>query len=124
MRARLAVVAVATGLLGACTTASTAPDDVADLERLCRTEDATTTQEIRELFEGPIHQALHDLADELQQADRRRIAGDVLEAKQAVEAGLAADTTPADLTASLDFLVDATNRGLRVLDRPVLPCGD
>ncbi|HEX5776904.1 MAG TPA: pyridoxine 5'-phosphate synthase, partial [Caulobacteraceae bacterium] len=67
-------------------------------------------------FEGPTHQALHDLADALQQADRRPVAGDVLEAKQAVEAGLAADAAleAHELARLTDMATFAAGLGLEV----------
>lgn len=100
------------------------PGDVSDLERLCQAQDAATVDEARELFEGPTHQALHDLAEDLQAAELRPVAGDVLEAKQAVEAAFASDPVPEDLQERLTFLIQATGRGLAVLDESALSCGD
>ena len=95
-----------------------------DLERLCDALEVTVPDEFRELFEGPAHQALHDLADDLQEADLRPVAGDLLEAKQAVEAALAADPVPDDLSERLVTLVGATSRGLAALGRPALSCAE
>jgi hypothetical protein len=125
LRARTTVVpALLLTILGACTDAASPIGAQEDLERLCQALQTTTTDEVRELFFGPTHQALHDLADDLQNADLRPVAGDVLEAKQSVEAALAADPVPEDLPERMEFLVEATSRGLAVLDRPTLSCTD
>lgn len=121
MRTRSGILVVTVTVLGACSSGP-AVEDVNGLERLCQAQEATTTDEVRELFEGPTHQALHDLADDLQRADVRPVAGDVLEAKQAVEAALASDPVPDDLDDRLNFLIEATGRGLAVLERPALTC--
>lgn len=127
MRSRALAVAVAVAVVvavGAACDAAEPSGTGNDLERLCQALAVGTTEEIRTLFEGPTHQALHDLADDLQSADRRPVAGDVLETKQAVEAALATDAGVDDLHAALDGLVDAVDRGLRVLDKTPLTCAD
>lgn len=126
MRARpVGFVAVAVAVTAACGGGGGAPiSGPGDLERLCDAQEVTVPDEFRELFDGPAHQALHDLAEDLQSSDLRPVAGDVLEAKQAVEAALAADPVPDDLSERLTTLVGATSRGLAALGRPVLSCAD
>lgn len=125
MRARpVGLVLVAVAVTAACGGGDAPVSGAGDLDRLCDAQEVTVPDEFRELFEGPAHQALHDLADDLQAADLRPVAGDVLEAKQAVEAALAADPVPDDLSERLATLVGATSRGLAALGRPVLSCAD
>lgn len=124
MRARSSGIALVALALTAACGGSTSAGGSEDLERLCEAQQATGADDFRELFEGPAHQALHDLADDLQRADLRPVAGDVLEAKQAVEAALAADPVPDDLSDRLTNLVGATSRGLAALDRPALSCAE
>lgn len=125
MRARpVGFVLVAVAVTAACGGDGAPVSGTGDLERLCEMQEVTVPDEFRELFEGPVHQALHDLADDLQEADLRPVAGDVLEAKQGVEAALAAAPDPHDLSERLTTLVGATSRGLAALGRPALSCAD
>lgn len=87
---------------------------------LCRAAtEADRPAVAREVFMGIVHQPLHELADDTATQDRA-VAAALLEAKQVVESAL--DNDDSDLTAALDHLVDATDRALRALDRPGLPC--
>ena len=87
---------------------------------LCDTVDAAgQPDQARQLFFDTVHQPLHQLADETATADRS-IAAQLLEAKQAVEAALDANTS--SLGADLDRLADRTHTALITLDRPGIPC--
>lgn len=61
----------------------------------------------RQVFYDTAHQALHELAADAQRVDRP-VAAHLLEAKQAVEAGLDAPATAGELTARLEELGVAT----------------
>jgi hypothetical protein len=75
----------------------------------------------RTTFYDRSHDALHDIARDLDPVDRAA-AGRLLEAKQQVEAGLDADPPPPGLAADLDRLAGVTRAGLALLDVDVPPC--
>jgi hypothetical protein len=65
-------------------------------------------------FQDRSHATLHEIADELQKADRQA-AAKLLEAKNLVEADFAEDAPPSELEADLTTLIAATVDGLRAL---------
>lgn len=71
---------------------------------------------------GRAHDGLHSLARELQDTDQRAAAGDLLEAKQQVEAAFADDPVPGDLTRRLDQLLTATADALVASGQPRPTC--
>jgi len=76
------------------------------------------------VFADRAHERLHDLARELEPEDRA-LTGQLLEAKQAVEADLDAAGIPqdtAELAADLRRLADVTVAGLARLGVPVAGC--
>jgi hypothetical protein len=93
-------------------------DGVCAFARQARAGDAASA---RTSFFGPVHDDLHQLADELSDTDRPA-AGRLLEAKQRVESDLQSLETPGDLEASADELVLATADGLRRLGVTVQEC--
>lgn len=72
---------------------------------------------------GGAHDGLHSLARELQDTDRRDVAGDLLEAKQQVEEAFATAPVPDDLPDRLDRLVETTADALAATGatRPTCP---
>lgn len=120
---RTLTVILALSLAAACSsdTNNDTADPFADAATgLCDTVDAAgQPDQARQLFFDEIHQPLHQLADETADADRT-VAAQLLEAKQAVEAALDANTS--SLGADLDRLADTTHAALVTLDRPGLPC--
>lgn len=72
---------------------------------------------------GRAHDGLHSLARDLQDSDRRGLAGDLLEAKQQVEEGFATAPVPDDLPDRLDRLAEATTDALAATaaTRPTCP---
>lgn len=58
------------------------------------------------------HTGLHDLARELQEADRRDVAGDLLVAKQQTEEAFATTPLPDDLPYRLERLASSTAAAL------------
>ena len=88
---------------------------------LCETRDtaATDVQSARTSFYDRSHEPLHALAGALEPVDRP-LAARLLEAKEAVEAGLASGS-PA-LTADVDRLLEATRAGLVRLSAPSPGC--
>ncbi len=64
-------------------------------------------------FLNDAHEPLHELADELTETDRAAAAR-LLQAKEAVEAGLADEPPPDDLRARFDALLTAARDGLAV----------
>ena len=88
---------------------------------LCQTRDtaATDVQSARTSFYDRSHEPLHALAAALEPIDRP-LAARLLEAKEAVEAGLASGS-PA-LTADVDRLLEATRASLVRLSAPSPGC--
>lgn len=72
-------------------------------------------------FFDTAHAPLHDIAERLSDRDRAA-AADLLEAKQAFEAGIEANEDSASLSRDLDRLVIATVVGLNELDVEVTGC--
>lgn len=88
---------------------------------LCDAAAARAPGEAEETF-ARAHDGLHSLARELQDTGQRAVAGDLLEAKQQVEAAFGTDPTPPDLTDRLDRLVDATADALSASGHPPPSC--
>lgn len=119
MRHRLTVLLLATAVMaagaGGCSNDSSgaAPADLPG-ERvargLCQAAAATDVDGAEESF-GAVHDGLHDIARALQEVDRPA-AATLLEAKQAVEAGLHRRAPLSELDPELDRLVTATLAGL------------
>lgn len=91
---------------------------------LCTARDQARTdvKKARTTFYDRSHDALHDIARDLDPVDRAT-SGRLLEAKQQVETGLDADPPPAGLVDDLQRLADVTRAGLARLDVDVPPCG-
>ena len=107
------------------TTAAPAGSALAGLgDRVCavaRSARAGDADSARASFFGPVHDDLHELADELSRTDRPAAAR-LLEAKQRVESDLASLETTGDLEASADELALATAEELRRLGMTVGEC--
>ncbi|MGH9152451.1 MAG: hypothetical protein ACRD03_08660 [Acidimicrobiales bacterium] len=88
---------------------------------LCESRaEATDPDAARRTFFDHVHRPLHELASEAAAADRGA-ASRLLEAKEAVERGLAGE--PATLAADLDRLLDATGGAIRATGGPTpKPC--
>lgn len=93
---------------------------VPDLCDAITADDAATAIEV---FEGRVHRPLHDLADEVQAADRTT-ATRLLEAKFAVETVVRGDVdAPAPLVRQrLEDLATQVRASLEALDRPAPSC--
>lgn len=108
------------------TTAATATTGVTNaeyFESLCAVRDDATAGDIAAARAGFDHGPLHELADEVTDIDRG-VAADLLEAKEAVESALADDTTdPADATALVTDLTEATLAAYAAAGQPIpAPC--
>lgn len=88
---------------------------------LCDAAAADAAADAEQAF-GRAHDGLHTLAREVQDTDERAVAGDLLEAKQQVEAAFAADPLPEDLSDRLDRLVDAAADALAASGDPRPTC--
>jgi hypothetical protein len=92
-----------------------------DLERalgaLCdaRSDAQRDVTAARTTFANRSHQALHILAGAVERTDRRR-SGDLLIAKERVEAGFAAASPPETLVADLDTLIARAADAAPVVD--------
>ncbi|MPY94950.1 MAG: hypothetical protein GEV08_18395 [Acidimicrobiia bacterium] len=75
----------------------------------------------RRVFYDTAHQALHELAADAQRVDRP-VAARLLEAKQAVEAGLDAPATADELAARLDELGVAAHAALTATGNEASRC--
>ena len=73
---------------------------------------------------GGAHDGLHSLARDLQDTDRRDVAGELLEAKQQVEEAFAAASVPDDLPERLDRLTEATADALAATGATRPTCSD
>lgn len=91
------------------------------LATLCAAAAAGDRNHAEEAF-GRAHDGLHTLARELQEAGEREAAGELLEAKQRVEAALVADQVPDDLHDRLDTLSDATAEALEAAGTVAAAC--
>lgn len=78
-------------------------------------------QAARTAFFGRVHEPIHTLAKAVQVTDRRA-AGDLLRAKQAVEADFADPAGDGDLEGNLERLVEETIRALKVVDIGAKSC--
>ena len=98
-----------------CTTSGDADGapTAAVLTSVCDAAAAADRTTAEEAF-GDAHTALHDLARELQTAGRRDVAGDLLVAKQQVEAAFATTRIPDDLHDRLERLATATGAAVAV----------
>ena len=105
------------GSLGVIT-AATAADAVGAMCELRRTVDR---DEANALFFDRVHQTLHVLAAATEVVDRIPAAG-LLEAKQAVEADLQAETMPPSFSADVADLLGATGDALATVDLPDPGC--
>jgi len=76
-----------------------------------REEAEADVKSARTTFYDRSHEPLHGIARALEAVDRAMVAR-LLQAKEAVEAGLAAPTPPPSLTADLDVLVQVTRASL------------
>lgn len=88
---------------------------------LCEAAVAPDAEAAREAF-ARAHDGLHTLAGDLQRTDQRVVAGDLLEAKQRVEAALAAEPVPEDLDARLDAMLTATADAVAASGQPRPTC--
>lgn len=88
---------------------------------LCDATTATDPAAAKDAF-GRAHDGLHTLARELQDTDERAAAGDLLEAKQRVEAAFADVTVPDDLDQRLDRLLTATADAIVASGQPRPTC--
>lgn len=111
---------LAAGLLTACDGAAADEGLVPDLCAAIEAPDRTTAGEI---FEGDVHQPLHDLAAEVQAVDREVTAA-LLEAKSAVETVVREDVDAPDALVRdrLEVLADRVRDALTALDRPAPTC--
>ena len=103
------------------TVAGVPPRQVEEAVRgLCeaREEAADDVKSARATFYDRSHEPLHGIARALEAVDRAMVAR-LLQAKEAVEAGLAAATPPPSLTADLDVLLQVSRASLARLS--VLP---
>ncbi len=99
------------------------PPLVLAVEGLClaRSQADTDPKSVRATFYDRPHEALHTLARTLESLDRG-LAARLLEAKEAVEADVNAQTLAATLAADLDHLIDVTHQVLERLAIPAIPC--
>lgn len=92
---------------------------------LCEARDVAATGDVDTagvIFEDDVHVRLHGLAD--RSTDDRAIAARLLEAKQAVEAGLDdPHVEPQELSSDIGELIGATEAVLSSLDMEVGGCG-
>jgi hypothetical protein len=89
---------------------------VGAVDGLCLAQQSATERDVdgaRAYFEDLSHAALHEIAARVEAADRP-LAGDLLEAKQRVEADLAAGRA-ATLATDLGSLIDSTGVALAAL---------
>jgi hypothetical protein len=86
-----------------------------------REEAETDVKSARTTFYDRSHEPLHGIALALEAVDRAMVAR-LLQAKEAVEAGLAAPTPPPSLTGDLDVLVQVTRASLARLSVPPPSC--
>jgi hypothetical protein len=106
------------------TVAGVPPREVEEaVDGLCeaRDEAATDVKSARTTFYDRSHEPLHGIARALEAVDRAMVAR-LLQAKEGVEAGLAASTPPPSLTADLDVLLQATRASLARLSVPPPSC--
>jgi hypothetical protein len=109
----------ATGVTGDGATPATAGDGI--LPALCEATAAADAAEAERGF-ALAHGGLHELASDLQADGDRQLAGDVLEAKQQVEALLDRDAPTDELSPALEQLTEATRRGLVSLGGDATAC--
>jgi hypothetical protein len=91
---------------------------------LCAAQQAAVDDptEATTIFQDEVHVPLHDLAADVQEADRDAAAG-LLEAKQAVEARVGTDRVPGEgLESDLAELLEASVVGLRAIDVEAPTC--
>ncbi len=103
------------------TAAPTGSESPALYTALCEAAAATDPAAAEPAFAGA-HDGLHTLARELQDTDQRAVAGDLLEAKQRVEAAFVAEPLPDDLAQRLDRLLTATADAITASGRPRPTC--
>jgi hypothetical protein len=91
LRPLTCVLLLAIVLAAACASSSTGDEPL--VTTLCASAQAARDGDVAEAEErfASVHDPLHTLARELQDADRRSVAGDVLEAKHQVEAAFGSD---------------------------------
>jgi hypothetical protein len=101
------VLLLTTGLSVAC--ASTPTSDEPMVTTLCSSEQAARDGDVAQAEErfGSVHDPLHTLARELQDADRRSDAGNLLEAKQRVEGAFADDLRAGEVAERVTLLSQA-----------------
>lgn len=94
----------------ACSSPPAPAGDVSLVTTLCDAADAAASGDLAaaEREFGETHEGLHTLARDLQDADRRPDAGELLEAKQRVEAGFEADPSAPDIAVDLQDLASVT----------------
>lgn len=132
VRLRASVTAVAASILLAAGCASGPPEGPdasappAVLAGLCDAREAAAAGDrdgVDDAFLGAAHEPLHELAQQLADADRRDLSARLLEAKNRVEGPLEADAAPPDdLPSRLTEVLEATRTGLSALDRPTPDC--
>lgn len=88
---------------------------------MCQMRRSLNRDEANALFFDRVHQTLHVLAAATQVVDRIPAAG-LLEAKQAVEADLQAETMPQSFSADVADLLGATRDALATVDLPDPGC--
>ena len=119
--AGFAVTLIAVGVIGQATLdngPAGGADDPSGLGEICRAVDAASTDSgvsLRTAFAGPPHDALHELAARLESEDRSA-AGDLLRAKQKIEAALSDPATELDLDPDLRQEI---RRATDLLDEPI-----
>jgi hypothetical protein len=93
------------------------------IEGLCRARDeaASDVKSARTTFYDRSHEPLHGIARALEPVDRSMVSR-LLEAKEAVEAGLASASPVPALTTDLDVLLQATRASLARLSVPPPSC--
>ena len=98
-------------------------DDGGIVAALCEARDEVVRDaaEAGAIFLDRAHDGLHELARAVEEIDRPTAAR-LLEAKQAVEAGLEPQSSSASLAEDLEALIASARRALEVTDRPGRGC--
>ena len=128
MRVIGALVGTLIFLLPACRTddaGSSFPDDVLRVdEAVCKSLAALVdgSEGTREVFMSDAHEGLHELAARLIDKEERSVAGDLLEAKQSVEAAFESETQAEGLRPPLATLLRASQTALKALGETVSAC--